>query len=146
MYLDTRELYRRQCELAEEVDALKDDVAAAQEALDECEDEDDQEDLADDLNVATAALEDWEEEYRDELTKLNDLEREVGDNWMHGETLIPEDDFEDYAEELAADLYGNEIRDADWPFDCIDWERAADALRMDYSSVEYQGTTYLFRS
>ena len=32
------------------------------------------------------------------------------------------------------------------PFDCIDWEKAADALRQDYSSIDYQGTTYLFRS
>ena len=59
--------------------------------------------------------------------------------------MILEDDFEDYARQLADDL--GAIPDENrWPCTCIDWERAARELAMDYTSVEYQGDTYLVRS
>jgi len=144
--IDTRDLYKRQQELQSELETLQDAVSDAQESLDECQDTDEQEALADTLNEATAELEDWQSEYQEELDELNDLESEVGDEWMHGETLIPADGFADYARDLAEDLHGNAIRDAAWPFDHIDWEAATDDLKSDYSSVEYQGNTYLFRS
>ena len=144
--IDTRDLYKRQQELQSELETLQDAVSDAQESLDECQDTDEQEALADTLNEATAELEDWQSEYQEELDELNDLESEVGDEWMHGETLIPADGFADYARDLAEDLHGNAIRDAAWPFDHIDWEAATDDLKSDYSEVEYQGTTYLFRS
>ena len=152
--IDTRDLYKQQCELQSELETLQDAVSEAQEALDEL--------LTtyraavdagypttatgDALNEATAELEDWQSEYQEELDELNALESEVGDEWMHGETLIPADGFADYARDLAEDLHGNAIRDAAWPFDHIDWEAATDDLKSDYSEVEYQGTTYLFRS
>lgn len=145
-YLDTRDLYERQCELQEELKALEEAVSASNEELNECQDEEDQEALAGALNEATAALEDWKEEYQEELNELNDLENEIGGEWMHGETLIPEDEFKDYAMDLADDLHGRAVRDAYWPFSCIDWDQAADNLRSDYSSCEYQGVTYFYRS
>jgi len=158
--LDTRDLYERQQELQEELDDLEQAVADAQEVHDEalearndCEDAEEQETLADTLNEATAALEDaqealtdWQEENQEELDDLNSLESEVGREWMHGETLIDEDDFTRYAIDLAEDLYGSEMRNASWPFSCIDWDQAARELQQDYSSCEFQGTTYLFRS
>jgi hypothetical protein len=64
----------------------------------------------------------------------------------HGETLIREDYFEQYAEELAGDLHGREMEKASWPFDCIDWSKAADALRADYSNATFGGVDYLFRA
>ena len=143
--IDTRDLYKRQQELQSELETLQDAVSDAQEALNECEDADDQETLADTLNEATAELEDWQSEYQEELDELNDLESEVGDEWMHGETLIDEDDFEEYAQELAEDISGMP-QDQPWPFNYIDWEQAANELRVDYSSCDYQGNTYLFRS
>jgi len=146
MYLDTRELYKRQCELAEELDSLKYDVECAQEALEDNEDPDEQEDLVDKLDNAVSDLDIWQAEYQEELDELNALEDEVGREWMHGETLIDEDEFTDYAEDLAADLHGDAVTDAAWPFSHIDWEAAADELKQDYSEVEYQGTTYLFRA
>ena len=33
---------------------------------------------------------------------------------------------------------------AKWPYTCVDWERAADELRQDYSSTEFDGKTYLY--
>jgi len=67
-------------------------------------------------------------------------------DYRHGETLINESYFESYARELASDLYGKEVDEACWPFTCIDWEEAADQLKMDYSQAEFDGTTYYFRS
>jgi len=143
--IDTRDLYKQQCELQSELETLQDAVSEAQEALNECEDAEDREVLADSFNKAQDDLADWQSEYQEELDELNQLESEVGDEWMHGETLIDEDDFEEYAQDLAEDISGMP-RDQPWPFNCIDWEQAANELRMDYSSCEYQGTTYLFRS
>lgn len=60
-------------------------------------------------------------------------------------TMISEDDFEDYARELAEDI-GAISRDTQWPATCIDWEYAAHELKMDYSEVEVDGVTYYFRA
>lgn len=65
--------------------------------------------------------------------------------WESGETLIPESEFTEYAQQLAEDI-GAISSDAQWPLSYIDWERAADALRMDYSVIEIDGTDYLYRS
>lgn len=141
-YLDTRDLYKRQCELQEELDALVEAVEEAPEMhlrLDTEESEELHREARDDHAK-------WVDEYQEELDELNRLENEVGDEWLHGCTLIPEDDFKDYAMDLAEDIHGAAIKNADWPFSCIDWQQAADDLQADYSSVDYEGETYWFRS
>ena len=55
------------------------------------------------------------------------------------------DSAEDFAQELAEELYGDAPRGAGWPFSCIDWERAARELMMDYTSTRYNGKLYIFR-
>lgn len=65
-------------------------------------------------------------------------------DWRHGETLIRDSYFEEYARELADDI--GAVKDTGWPVDYIDWERAADALKMDYTSIEYGDVTYWVRS
>ncbi len=60
-------------------------------------------------------------------------------------TMIPASDFTEYAQELAEDI-GAIDPDAKWPVYCIDWERAARELKMDYTSVRVNGTTYYFRA
>lgn len=144
-YLDTRDLEDRRQELEDELKTLKSAVTEAEEAF-AAADEDDRDDAEIELNQASFDLTDWEDNNQDELDALNTLRDEFDHrSWRDGVTLIPDDDFEDYARDLAEDLYGNDIRKASWPFDCIDWEKAADELRMDYSSVEYDGVTYLYR-
>lgn len=87
------------------------------------------------------------QDIREELQKLRAFAEEIGDdNLRHGETLIHEDHFRDYAEEIAADLYGAEVTDAKWPFSYIDWEKAADELKHDYTGADFDGETYYFRS
>ena len=66
-------------------------------------------------------------------------------------TLIREDYFTEYAQELAEDICpwpsGSSERDALawWPYRHIDWEAAADELKYDYTTVEYDGDTYYIR-
>lgn len=66
-------------------------------------------------------------------------------DWRHGEAFIRDSYFEEYAWDLAEDLYGKELSEPRWPFDCIDWGRAADALLADYSAYDFDGVTYYAR-
>ena len=59
--------------------------------------------------------------------------------------FIAEYDFEDYARELAEDI-GAVNDDNQWPLTHIDWKSASEELEMDYSSIDLDGTTYLFRA
>jgi hypothetical protein len=66
-------------------------------------------------------------------------------DWSHGETLIRETYFKDYAQELADDL-GVDQSSMQWPYTCIDWDQATRELAMDYTSVDFDGVEYLLRS
>ena len=80
------------------------------------------------------------------LTSLVDALRNLGgDTPENGIPLVHEAYFEDYARELAEDI-GAVDREAAWPLGYIDWEAAAAALLMDYSSVDFDGQTYWVRS
>lgn len=87
-----------------------------------------------------------------ELQELESLLAELagngGDEQWEGDwyplTLIRDCYFKDYAQELADDI-GAIDRNASWPCTCIDWEKAARELRMDYSSVEFRGIDYWYR-
>lgn len=83
----------------------------------------------------------------EELAKLKALAEEGEDygDWAHGEALIRDSYFQEYAEQLADDI-GAINPKATWPLNCIDWEKAADELKMDYTSVEFGGVTYWMRS
>ena len=60
-------------------------------------------------------------------------------------TMIAARDFEEYAQELAEDI-GAMPEGNHWPTYCIDWERAARELAMDYSLCTFDGTDYYIRS
>lgn len=147
-YIDTRDLHTRKCELED----LRDAVTAAREELashldtEPAEGEGDEweeakESLAEDLESAEADFGDAEQA---ELAELEELESYISD-FRHGETMIPEHEFEDYARQFAEDI-GAIPDDASWPCTCIDWEQAARELAMDYTTVTYQGEDYLVRS
>jgi len=130
--IDTRDLYLRQ----QELQALKDAFEEAEAALKEATD--------DDRVTFEAAESEYGSDEEKELKELDELESEISD-FRHGEQMIAEDDFEDYARHLAREA-GDVPQKLDWPFNCIDWEQAARELEADYTSVEYQGDTYLVRA
>ena len=88
-----------------------------------------------------------DESEREELTVLKALAEEAGGSpdWQHGEALIRDSYFEDYARELADDI-GAINSDQNWPNYCIDWKQAARDLKVDYTSVEFDGIDYWIRS
>ncbi len=69
---------------------------------------------------------------------------DYAEDWNYGEALIRDSYFEEYAQELAEDI-GAINPDIGWPGNCIDWERAARDLQMDYTPVDFDGVTYWTR-
>lgn len=129
--IDSRDVIARIEELEAEREALAEAMAEAREALD----------------TATEALQDWDDDNGAELAALKAL-AEKGEGWAdwpHGETLIRDSYFEDYARELADDC-GMIPDGPGWPCNCIDWEKAARELQYDYSTVDFDGVTYWIRS
>jgi len=87
-----------------------------------------------------------DQDERIELAALRNLaeQGETFEDWKYGVTLIRNSYFVTYAQELADDTVTG-MSDAQWPFTCIDWEKAAWELRMDYTSVDFDGVTYWAR-
>lgn len=82
-----------------------------------------------------------------ELEEINDIEDECAD-FHYGATLIHEDYFKTYIEELIADAY-YEVYDLvnsyDWPVVTIDYEESAEQAKIDYIVVTYEGEDYYTR-
>lgn len=81
----------------------------------------------------------WAEENPDDADELAALEA------LAEETLIHEDDWLDYVRELAEDI-GAIDRKATWPLNHIDWAAAAEELKADYMTVDFDGVTYYMRA
>lgn len=127
--IDSRDVIARIEELESERDA-------------ECEGETDEAD--------EAARVIWAEDNPDDAKELAALqalaeECEGYSDWQHGEILIRDSYFEEYARDLADDI-GAIPADARWPLTCIDWEQAARELQYDYSLVSFDGVDYWIRS
>ena len=146
-YLDTRDLDKR----LDELKALRDAVADARLELQEAHaaslaDPDD-ETLTTAEEEAQAAFDsadaDFGTDEQKELAELEELESEVSE-WSDGNTLIPEYEFTDYCRELLEDC--GDIPKNLPGYVVIDWDATADNIRMDYSTVEFQGETYLYRA
>ena len=91
--------------------------------------------------------ENLDDDDRAELATLQALAKEASDyaaDWQYGEALIRDSYFVEYAQELAEDI-GAINSYFGWPNNCIDWEQAARELRMDYTSVDFDGVTYWIR-
>jgi hypothetical protein len=127
------------------------DVVARIEEL-EAELEADREEMSPDTS-----LEDWiaavaiSEEHTlhdeaEELMSLHELARDCDgyDDWPNA-MLILDGDFKEYAEELAEDI-GAIGKDLRWPACHIDWDAAADALKVDYHCVDFGGYEYWVRA
>jgi len=97
-----------------------------------------------DEEAFTIGIQDTIDEYeaiRDfcqELEGYGDLE--------HGETLIAEDYFEEYAEELTKDCGYIPDNLPSYIENNIDWEGVADDLKLDYTEAYFEGIAYLMRA
>ena len=142
-YIDSRDLAKRLEELQDECQELLD---AIEEAEQECENINDvsvdNSELEENVTDAKESLRGWDNDYLEEMQELESLENEISE-WSDGNTLIPEEDFVDYCQELCEDI-GDVSRDLPG-YIVIDWDATADNIKADYSEVEYQGNTYLVR-
>jgi hypothetical protein len=87
-----------------------------------------------------------------ELRKLKALAEEAegyAEDWRYGATLIHDDHFTDYArnffEETADRDTRKLVQEGAWPFNNLDWDAAAEDLKVDYTSVDFDGETYWVR-
>lgn len=142
--LDSRELQQRLDELQQDFANWKENLSPEQisKIKDEYEIPDDEEIPDEELGWA------WEDEVGSDALELKSLTelREQFDSrtWEDGITLVKDSYFEEFAED-EADQLGLVENINQWPYNCIDWSRAADQLRMDYSSVDFDGETYWYR-
>ena len=94
-------------------------------------------------------IEELTEDEQEELANLLKLAEQCegyGD-WEYGETLVRDSYFEDYAQELAEDIGAiNRTAAYSWPISHVDWSTAAEALKQDYLSVDFNGVDYWMRA
>lgn len=96
-------------------------------------------------------LEDCDRDKKDEYLSLVNLAKqgEASPDWSYGETLIHEDYFTRYVEDIIDDCYEmpKEMGSGDWPWRhiTIDYEAAAEEAKQDYFSVNFDGQTYWIR-
>lgn len=88
-----------------------------------------------------------DDDERAELAALQALaaQGESLDDWEHGVCLVRDSYFVRHAQELADDIGDTRVRNASWPYTCIDWDQAARELRMDYTALDFEGVTYYAR-
>lgn len=85
-----------------------------------------------------------DEEYQlAELRAFAEKAEPMFPDWVHGETFIHEDSFEDYAKEFHEDINGGDS--TSWPYSHIDWPEAALALQEDFEEIELHDATYWAR-
>ena len=153
--IDSREIIDRIDYLEDERTALSDKLDEAQEAFNEYNPPEDEWDSnkADELKTtikdAQEALTEWDESDEGQelksLTALQDDAEGYSEDWKHGSTLVRDTYFQDYTEELASEISDYNPNKVSWPMNCIDWEKAADELKQDYTCVDFDGVEYWTR-
>lgn len=135
--IDTRDLIGTRDELKEQIlDSFLDDFPHYADMTESFEDIRFEEEELDSWKL------DWVEDLS-EITRIDELENEIGSEFEDGVQLIEEADFEDYCADLLEDL-GYISRDFPSWIE-IDWGATASNIRLDYSEVEFDGITYLYR-
>lgn len=91
----------------------------------------------------------WREDNPGDALELDSLEKLAADgesyseDWEHGAALIRDSYFTEYAQEMLEDCG---TIPANLPaYIHIDWEATARDIRVDYTSVEFDGVTYWVR-
>lgn len=102
------------------------------------------EELINDENLSPAEAE--------ELSLLQELEEKCkfSPDWIYGETIIQEDAFVNYIEELINDCYPmpREISSGEWPWRHmrLDYDAAAEEAKQDYYEFDWNDSTYFIRA
>ena len=134
---DTRDLAEKRDELKQEIlDSFLENFPHYEEMTESFED----------ILFEEEEIESWKQDWQEEInqiTCIDEVEDEIGSEFDFGVTLIPEDDFTDYVEDLLKG-YGY-ISDGFPSWIEVDWEATAENVKQDYSELEYEGETYFYR-
>ena len=77
-----------------------------------------------------------------ELTHFAEDVKNYSDEWEFGITLVRYNYCVEYVQEYAEDIHGSESHK--WPFNHIDWEKAAEEFFMHGGSSELFGIAYSY--
>ncbi|MDD2878453.1 MAG: hypothetical protein PHZ23_14640 [Acidiphilium sp.] len=94
-----------------------------------------------------ADRDDLSEDEQNEIVLLESLKRQGEDyapDWERGAQLVRDSYFKNYAQ-VFGEVCGIIDENAKWPHTCIDWDKAAYELRMDYTAIEFGDVTYWIR-
>ena len=80
-------------------------------------------------------------DFQEALAFAEELER-CADNYAAGVLVVSESYMVSFAAELAEDLG---LVSEGWPSSFVDWDQAGDALKQDYSAVNFRGVTFYVR-
>lgn len=89
-----------------------------------------------------------EQEYLDVLIAFSEAGASASEDWEYGAVCVADAHFEDYARDLAEECAPSREAQqmlSQWPYCHIDWEEAANALKDDYTSIEFDGYTFWTR-
>lgn len=139
--LDSRDVIKKYEELHDELESY---MQAVEDAYQEWDSNREDDAMLEALKQSVASMQDWSD--WDDYKQWKEFceEGESLSDWTYGETLILDDYFQTYAQQLADDI--GAVKGEGWPNHCIDWEAAAEELKMDYTAIEIDGTTYWARS
>jgi len=145
--IDSRDIINRIEELIAERDALAELIAerdALAEAVEEFFVEDTPESEAEAIKLQ-AALDEWnasdEAEELKELLNVQDQAEPYAPDWKYGTTLIHDNYFEEYTNKMLADRGILPDNLPSYLSVIVDY----DAIRQDYTGVDFDGVTYLIR-
>lgn len=146
--IDSRDVISRIEELESEREDLANVLEEAETVFNEAKEDDEKNmgTLEDAVDNARGELVDWDDDNADELKALKDLQDEAEGycpDWNYGATLIRDDYFEDYCQELVQDI--GDLPHGIPNYIVIDWEATADNIKVDYTSVDFDGVTYWVR-
>lgn len=135
--IDTRDLIEKRDELKQSI---------LESFLENFEHYEDRTECFEDILFEEEEIQSWKEIWEDELEQIdeiNKIEDELGREFDYGVTLVHEDYWEEYVEDLLKDCGYISTDIPSWIE--IDWEATANNVKVDYTEVEYQGQTYYGR-
>ena len=136
-YIDTRNLAERREALKQEIlDSFLENFPHYEEMTESFED----------IRFEEEEIESWKEYFEEELKEIeeiDDVENELGSEFEYGVTLVDVDDWEEFVEQDLEDI-GYIPKDFPSWIE-IDWESTANNVKVDYTEVTYQGSSYLGR-
>jgi len=121
-----------------DIEDKKEEITLQYQIIENAKEDEDCE-AEDDAREILANLDDELSELVEEGESIMEL-RDDCDNYARGSTLINENNFTDYIENLAVDC--GDVRRDSWIYNYIDWDKAAEDSTMDYTTISFEGTDF----